>query len=238
MGFGREDASLQDRLAVMGDASESPAVKAFVAKVFGWMSGGLLLTAVVALLTAQSPEAMRVVSQWWIGLVIVEIALVLVISWGINRISGGLATGLFVLYAAINGLTLSYIFLAYTSASISLTFFVTAGTFGAMAFYGYTTKRDLTSWGSLGFMLLIGLILGSIVNMFLANEMLYWIITYVGVFVFVALTAYDTQKIKSYVSGGEDAEYVQKAAVLGALDLYLDFVLLFIYLLRILGRQR
>ncbi|MFP4052230.1 MAG: Bax inhibitor-1/YccA family protein [Phycisphaerae bacterium] len=224
----------------MGQASESPAVKAFVAKVFGWMSGGLLLTAIVALLTAQSQAALRVVSQWWIGLVIAEIVLVVVISWGINRIPATLATGLFVLYAGINGLTLSFIFLAYTSASISLTFFVTAGTFGAMALYGYTTKRDLTSWGSLGFMLLIGIIIASIANWFIASTMLYWIITYVGVFVFVALTAYDTQKIKSYVSGDgyEDAEYVQKAAVVGALDLYLDFVLLFIYLLRIFGRER
>jgi hypothetical protein len=138
----------------------------------------------------------------------------------------------------VNGMTLSFIFLVYTTASISSTFFITAGVFGGMAAYGYFTKRDLTSWGSLLVMGLFGIILASIVNIFLHSETIYWAITYIGVIIFVGLTAYDTQKVKLMAESGGDEETRNKGAVLGALSLYLDFVLLFIYLLRIFGKRR
>jgi len=215
---------------------------AFVTKVFGWMAGGLLLTAVIALGVANSPGILRLVygnPGVLIGLIIGELVLVVALSAGINRMSAGVATGLFLLYAAVNGVTLAFVFLMYTKASIATTFFVTAGTFGTMCVYGYVTKRDLTSLGSLCFMGLIGLIIGSVVNLFWANETLYWLVTYAGVLVFVGLTAYDTQKIKRMgLAIGSDGPAAQKAAVLGALAIYLDFINLFLLLLRILGRRR
>ena len=214
----------------------------FVSKVFGWMAGGLLLTAIVALAVANTPSLTRAIygnPAVLIGLIIGELVLVVVLSAAINRMSAGLATALFLLYAAVNGVVLSFIFLLYTRASITTTFFVSAGTFGAMSLYGYYTKRDLTSIGSLCFMALIGLIIGSVVNLFWANEMLYWLITYAGILIFVGLTAYDAQKIKRMgLSIGGDGQLARKAAVLGALAIYLDFINLFLLLLRLLGRRR
>jgi len=165
--------------------------------------------------------------------------LVLILSAAISRMQSSTGILLFFLYSALNGLTLSVIFLAYTRASIANTFFVTAGTFGAMSFYGYTTQRDLTSWGSFLFMGLIGIILASVVNIFLRNEMVYWVVTYAGVLIFVGLTAYDTQKLKAMAMAGfADEETERKTAVLGALTLYLDFINLFLMLLRIMGSRR
>lgn len=169
---------------------------------------------------------------------IAEVALVIYLSARIARMSFASAMISFLAYSFLNGLTLSVIFLAYTKASIASTFFVTAGTFAAMSLYGYFTKKDLSSWGNLFFMALIGLIIASVVNIFWANSTLYWIITYVGVLVFVGLTAYDTYRIKQLLANQEVNEGTQKLALLGALTLYLDFVNMFLYLLRIFGDRR
>jgi hypothetical protein len=150
-----------------------------------------------------------------------------------------MAIGAFLLYSVLNGLTMSVIFMAYTSNSIATTFYITAGTFAAISFYGYTTKKDLTSIGNMAFMALIGIIIASVVNMFLKNEMMYWIISYLGVAVFVGLTAYDTQKLKEIGSRGfTNEEGMEKMSIMGALTLYLDFVNLFLFLLRIFGGRK
>mgnify|MGYP006112055583 CR=1 FL=1 len=162
------------------------------------------------------------------GLIIGEVFLVGYLISKINRMSAQTAGVLFTGYAALNGVTLSVVFLAYTSASIASTFFVTAGTFAIMSMYGYYTKKDLTSWGNLLFMALIGVIIASVVNFFMQSEMLYWLITYAGVFVFVGLTAYDTQKIKRMSTANDiGSEGEAKSAIVGALMLYLDFINLF-----------
>ena len=155
------------------------------------------------------------------------------------QMSAAQATGVFMLYSALTGVTLSFVFLAYTAASLTSTFLVTAGTFGAMSFYGYTTKRDLTAMGSFLFMGLIGIIIASLVNFFLQSPMVYWLVTYAGVLIFVGLTAYDTQKIKEMnILGNEGTEEDTKEAVRGALTLYLDFINLFLMLLRVMGNRR
>ena len=170
---------------------------------------------------------------------ILELLLVVYLTSAIRRLSQTAAIAVFLIYSLINGLTLSVLFLVYTSASISTTFFVTAGTFAAMSFYGYTTKRDLTSIGNVAFMALIGIIIASVVNFFLKSEMMYWIITYLGVAVFVGLTAYDTQKLKRIGSEGfTTEESMEKMSILGALTLYLDFINMFLFLLRILGDRK
>jgi len=210
--------------------------------VYNWMAIGLVLTAVVAYGTLAYPpllEAIFTNRVLFYGLLIGEFGLVIALSAAINRLSSGAAAALFLLYSAINGLTLSFIFLVYTQSSIVSTFFITAGTFGAMSVYGAVTKRDLTSWGGFFFMGLIGLIIASVVNMFLHSEMIYWITSFIGVFIFVGLTAYDTQKIRRMSQAGfADEASRKKMAILGALTLYLDFINLFLYLLRIFGRRR
>lgn len=214
----------------------------FMTKVYGWMSLALFLTALTSLYVVSSETMIELVFSnrfVFMGLLLGELGLVMAISAAIGRISSTTATILFIIYAVANGLTLSVIFLVYTAGSIATTFMVTAGTFGAMSLYGYTTKKDLTSWGSLLFMALIGLVLASIVNLFFQNEILYWVTTYAGVLIFVGLTAYDTQKIKEMsMVGHADAETERKGAILGALTLYLDFVNLFLYLLRLFGRKK
>jgi len=173
-------------------------------------------------------------------LIIAQLALVFVLSGMVHRLSGAVATALFMLYSALTGLTMASIFLVYTYSSIASTFFVTAGMFGAMSFYGYTTKRDLSRFGSLLFMALIGILLASLVNFWLKSPALMWAITYIGVVVFVGLTAYDTQRLKAI---GEninvnDKENLRRASIMGALTLYLDFINLFLMLLRIFGNRR
>ncbi len=214
----------------------------FVARVYNWMGLGLATTAVVALMTASSPALLNFIfgSQLvFFGLIIAELGLVMALSAAIGRLQATTAALMFFIYSALNGLTLSAIFIAYTSASIANTFFVTAGTFGAMSLYGYVTKRDLTSWGSFLFMGLIGIVIASLVNIFLRSEMIYWLVTYAGVIIFVGLTAYDTQQIKAMaLQGFGDEESERKGAVIGALRLYLDFVNLFLMLLNIFGRRR
>ncbi len=210
-------------------------------QVYTWMSLGLALTATVGYYTAGT-EALRNIifsnGMVLIGLVVAQLGIVFALSAAINRLSAAAATGLFILYAALTGLTFSAIFLVYTSVSIASTFFVTAGTFAAMTVFGHTTKRDLTKLGSIAFMALIGIILATVVNMFLQNSLLELIVSAVGVLLFTALTAYDAQRIKDMaatVSGGESEA---KVAVMGALALYLDFINLFLMLLRFLGVSR
>jgi hypothetical protein len=213
----------------------------FVRRVYNWMGLGLALTAVVSLYTASSPSLLAFIfgtPMLFFGLIIAELGLVIGLSAGINRMQATTAGFMFFLYSALNGLTLSAVLIAYTSASVASTFFVTAGTFGAMSFYGYTTRRDLTSWGSFLTMGLIGIVLASLVNFFFKSEAIYWMVTYAGIIVFVGLTAYDAQKIKAMaLQGFGDEESERKGAIIGALQLYLDFINLFLMLLRLLGRR-
>ncbi len=214
----------------------------FIRRVYNWMGLGLAATALVALYTASNPSLLKMIfgnSLVFFGLILAELGLVIWLSAAINRLNYSTASMMFFVYSALNGLTMSVIFLAYTSTSIASTFFVTAGTFGAMSFYGYTTKRDLSSWGSFLFMGLIGIILASVVNIFLHSPMVYWVVTYAGILVFVGLTAYDTNKLKEMARAGfADEETEGKSAVMGALALYLDFINLFLMLLRIFGSRR
>ncbi len=214
----------------------------FLAKVFNWMAIGLGLTGIIAYFTAQTGLANVIIaSPIFFILILAELGMVFYLSARIDKIQPGTATGLFVGYSVLNGLTLSAIFLAYTKASIGGTFLITAGMFGAMAVYGLVTKRDLSGLGSFMFMGLIGIILASIVNIFLKSSSLYWTISVIGVLVFVGLTAYDVQKIKSMGEQGimEQGEVaIRKGAILGALALYLDFINLFLLLLRFFGGSR
>lgn len=216
-------------------------VAQLVKNVYMWMTLALGVTGVVSLAVAGSEQIMRMVlgnsAIFWV-LLIVEIGLVFYISARIMKISFATATTLFMLYSVLNGLTLSVLFAVYTKASIASAFFVTAGTFGVMSLYGYFTKRDLSSLGNILFMALIGLIIATVVNIFFFSETFYWVITYAGVLIFVGLTIYDTQKIKRALEGMEINETSQKLALLGALTLYLDFINLFLYILRILGDRR
>lgn len=211
-------------------------------KVYIWMTLALVITAVTAYGVATSPALMTTIFTnkilFW-GLIIAELALVWGISGAINRLSLATATLMFIAYSVINGATLSVIFAAFSTTAIVKTFVVTAGTFGAMSLVGFFTKKDLTSMGKLLFMALIGIIIATIVNMFIASSGLDLIISYLGVLIFVGLTAYDTQKIKHMLSMAPDAsEQMQKYALLGSLTLYLDFINLFLYLLRIFGSNR
>ena len=214
----------------------------FMTKVFGWMSVALAITGVVAYLVSNSPQLLQFVFGnrfIFFGLIIGELLLVGYLSAAVMRMSADMATMVFLLYSVLNGLTLSFVFLIYTSTSIAGTFLITAGTFAAMSAYGYFTKNDLTKAGSLLFMALIGLVIASIVNIFLRSPMMYWIITYAGILIFVGLTAYDTQKIKNMnIIGNEGTEEDHKEAIMGALTLYLDFINLFLYLLRLFGNRK
>lgn len=210
-------------------------------KVYLWMALALVITGVTAYGVATSPGILQAIYTnqvlFW-GLIIAEFGLVIGVSAAINKISLTTATLMFIIYSVINGALLSYIFLVYTASSVATVFFITAGTFGAMAVVGYTTKTDLTSMGKYLFMVLIGLVIATLVNLFVKSDGLTMILSYVGVLVFVGLTAWDSQKIKQMLLQAPDAgESSQKLALLGALTLYLDFVNLFIYLLRIFGKR-
>lgn len=225
----------------VSDYQSKLAQSTLIKNVYLWMTAALAITGITAMAVSNSYAMQQLIFEsrfMFFGLIIAELALVWYVSARIQSLSFTTATGLFMLYSFINGLTLSVIFLAYTTTSIASTFFVTAGTFGAMSLYGYFTKKDLTSLGNLLFMLLIGLIIATVVNIFWANSTLYWITTYAGIFIFVGLTAYDTQKIKRLLNGQEITEESQKMALLGALSLYLDFINLFLYLLRIFGDRK
>ncbi|HVR39003.1 MAG TPA: Bax inhibitor-1/YccA family protein [Thermoanaerobaculia bacterium] len=212
--------------------------RSFIRSVYGWMFAGLMLTAFAALAVVLSPALQRTVLAnrmiWWI-LVIAEFGLVIYLSARITRMSFASAAVSFLLYSFLNGLTLSVIFFAYTSGSIAQAFVTAGGMFAAMSVYGMVTKRDLTSWGSFFFMGLIGIVLCSIINMFLHSGGLAFAISLIGVFVFLGLTAWDTQKLKLMARAGGGVSH--NLAVIGALSLYLDFINLFLFLLRLFGRR-
>lgn len=214
----------------------------FLAKTFNWMAVGLAITGVIAYFTAATGLAYSIIgSPLFYVLIFAELGLVFYLSARISKIQASTASGLFIGYSVLNGLTLSVIFLAYTSSSIAATFFITAGMFGAMAVYGLVTKRDLSGWGSFLFMGLIGIIIASVVNIFLQSSAMSWIVSMIGVIVFTGLTAYDVQKIKRIGEEGimsQGNEAIRKGSIMGALTLYLDFINLFLMLLRFFGGSR
>jgi hypothetical protein len=211
--------------------------------VYSWMTLALVITGFVSLYMAKSQTLLSMIMQnsmlLWI-LLIAEIGLVIFLSARIHRISFTTATLLFIAYSILNGVTMAFIFLIYTMTSIATTFFVTAGTFGVMALYGYVTKKDLSRIGNICIMALIGLIIATVVNIFLKNSMMDLVISGIGILLFVGLTAYDSQKIKQLLTADdiEVNETTQKIALLGSITLYLDFINLFLYLLRFLGDRK
>jgi FtsH-binding integral membrane protein len=218
------------------------ATRAFLQRVYLFMSVGLAVTGVVALAVLSSPAAMQFVFGTpgvFMGLVIAELLLVVAFSAAAHKVSSGTAGLMFFGYAALSGVTFSVIFLRYTMGSIGSTFLITGGMFAALSFYGAVTKRDLGTLGSFCFMGLVGLVIASVVNLFLGSSMLYWLTTFVGVIVFTGLTVYDTKKLKEMGAHvGPRGEEHTKAALQGALVLYLDFINLFLMLLRLFGRRR
>ena len=218
------------------------AASIFLAKVFNWMALGLGITGVVAYFTAASGLAVKIInSPLFLIIALGTLGLVFFLSARIDKIQASTASALFVIYSVLNGLFFSTIFLRYTGSSIASTFVITAGMFGAMAVYGLVTKRDLSGWGSFLFMGLIGLIIASIVNIFLKSPGVYWVTSMIGVLIFTGLTAYDVQKIKRMGEEGimaQGQEAITKGSIMGALALYLDFINLFLMLLRFFGGSR
>ena len=228
-------------------------LRAYMLKVYNYMASGVALTGFIALLLfklavvsgpngeilglTQMGNAIYNSALMWV-LMLAPLGVVFYMSFGIAKMSASKAQTVFWIFAALMGASLSSIFLVYTGASITRVFFITAGTFGAMSIYGYTTKRDLTKLGSFLMMGLIGIIIASLVNIFLKSSMMYFVISIIGVLVFVGLTAYDTQKIKNMYLSSDSGEIIGKKAVMGALTLYLDFINLFIMLLRLFGQRR
>ncbi|MBK7958997.1 MAG: Bax inhibitor-1/YccA family protein [Bacteroidetes bacterium] len=214
----------------------------FISKVYAWMSAALVITGLTAYYVAGQPSIVETIFSnkiYYYGLFFATLGIVFVFNAMINRMSVALAGGIFITYSVLMGIMLSSIFLIYTSSSIASCFFITAGTFMGMSAFGYYTKRDLTAMGNLLYMALLGIIIASVVNIFLHSTMLYWITTYIGVIIFVGLIAYDTQKIKDMndsVPAGSDAQ--KKLAMIGAMSLYLDFINLFLYILRIFGGRK
>lgn len=219
------------------------AVSAILKNVYLWMTMALAISGLTAMLVAGNAELMQTIYAGrgtLFVLFLVQFGLIWLISARIGSMSFVTATLLYIAYSVVTGVTLSSIFLLFTTGSIASVFFITAGTFAALSIYGFVTKKDLSTWRSYLIMGLIGLIIASIVNWFLASEMMYWIISYVGVAIFIGLTAYDTQKIKqlAYACHVEDDETRNKVALLGAITLYLDFINLFLYILRIFGKRK
>ena len=223
--------------------AQTQAATIFLAKVFNWMAMGLGLTGLMAFLTVNSETAMQIfiynpMMRW--GLLIAELGLVFYLSARVMRLSALTATTLFLLYSALNGVTLSVILQVYTATSVAGTFFITAGMFGAMAVYGMVTKKDLSGLGSFMFMGLIGIIIASLVNIFLQSSMMAWIVSGLGVVIFTGLTAYDVQKITQIGAAGimeEGETAIRRGAIMGALALYLDFINLFLSLLHFVGNR-
>ena len=228
-------------------------LRAYMLKVYNYMATGILLTGIIALisfqLSAETNSLGKIVdytafgktiffSGWRWVIMLAPLGIVFYMSFGINKMSAAKAQTVFWVFAALMGLSLSWILLIYTGASVARVFFITSATFGAMSIYGYTTKRDLTKLGSFLMMGLIGIIIASVVNIFLKSSMMYFVISILGVLIFVGLTAYDTQKIKNMYSASDTGELMGKKAVMGALTLYLDFINLFIMLLRLFGQRR
>ena len=228
-------------------------LRAYMLKVYNYMTSGIFLTGIISLFlfklsVVMSPDgsiagltsvgnALYNSALMWV-VMLAPLGVVFYMSFGIRKMSAAKAQMTFWIFAALMGASLSSIFLVYTGESITRVFFITAGTFGAMSIYGYTTKRDLTKLGSFLMMGLIGIIIASIVNIFMKSTMMYFVISILGVLIFVGLTAYDTQKIKNMYSVSDSGEIMGKKAVMGALTLYLDFINLFIMLLRLFGQRR
>ncbi len=229
--------------SVVGVSTRLVRERTIMRNVYLWMTAGLLLTGVVAMGLASNPQAVISLVRntfLFFAIIIGEIALVFFLSARIMSLSPMAATLGFALYSILNGVTLSVIFLAYTGASIASTLFITAGTFAGMSIYATVTKRDLSSWGNYLIMGIWGIIIASLVNIFLKNDFFYWMISYAGVALFLGLTAYDTQIIKRMsdeLGDVSEANYL-RLSILGALKLYLDFINLFLFLLRIFGRRR
>ena len=251
--------SLRDRIARVQSTSRvtdqtvNEGLRSYMLKVYNFMASGVLLTGFVALglfkFAVVTDQAGNIVSLTAIGnaiynsgfmwvIALAPLGIVFYMSMGINKMSAQKAQTVFWIFAALMGASLSSIFVAYTGTSIARVFFITAGTFGAMSLYGYTTKRDLTGFGSFLMMGLIGILIASIVNIFLKSPAVYFVVSILGVLIFVGLTAYDTQKIKSMYFESDSSEVAGKKAVMGALTLYLDFINLFIMLLRLFGQRR
>lgn len=224
------------------DSQTLEEIRTFFQKVYGWMFAGLVLSGLTAYYVSSSPvlvETILLNSVVFYGLLIGELLLVIGLSWLVSRISANLAVLMFLLYCFATGLTLSVIFLAFTIESIGQVFMVTAGMFGLMSIYGYTTKKDLTGVGQIMIMGLIGIIIASLINLFAGNEMVDYVVSIIGVVVFTGLTAYDVQRIKNTnVLGNEGTDEDRKEAIMGALTLYLDFINLFLKLLRLFGKRR
>ena len=242
--------------SVRSSASEAiidQGLRAYMLKVYNYMGSALALTGFIALftfkmaaVTGPGGELIGLTSLGnslynsglaWV-VMLAPLGVVFYMSFGIAKMSASKAQTVFWIFAALMGLSLSSIFIAYTGASITRVFFITAGTFGAMSIYGYTTKRDLTKLGSFLMMGLIGIIIASLVNIFMKSTMMYFVISILGVLIFVGLTAYDTQKIKNMYMASDSGELMGKKAIMGALTLYLDFINLFIMLLRLFGQRR
>lgn len=223
--------------------SVTSATSAVLKNVYAWMAGALAITAIVAYGVSISTAALQLIFGnqlvFW-GLMIAELALVFILSARIMKLEFSTAMLMFGAYSVLNGINMASLFLIYTGESIVTTFGVCAATFGAMAFIGHTTKTDMTSWGKYFIMALIGLVIATLVNMFVQNQGFSLLLSYLGVFLFIGLTAYDAQKIKNMVEGNINAgtDVMQRIALLGALSLYLDFINLFLYLLRIMGNRR
>ena len=215
-------------------------LRAHMLRVYNYMASGVALTGIVAMLASGSPALMNAIFGTPLAWVVMlaPLAFVLVLSFGIHRLSLFASQALFWAFAAVMGLSLSVIFLIYTGESIARVFFITAASFGALSLWGYTTKRDISGWGSFLFMGLVGIIIAGVVNMFMQSSALQFAISVIGVLVFAGLTAYDTQKIKNEYSELHDQETSGKLAVMGALRLYLDFINLMMMLLRLFGTRR
>ena len=228
-------------------------LRAYMLKVYNYMATGVLLTGIVALISFNisvvTDASGAIVSFTEFGntlffsgfkwlVMLAPLGIVFYMSFGINKMSSSKAQTVFWIFAALMGLSLSWILLVYTGKSVARVFFITSATFGAMSLYGYTTKRDLTKLGSFLMMGLIGIIIASLINIFMKSSMMYFVISILGVLIFVGLTAYDTQKIKNMYVESDSGELIGKKAVMGALTLYLDFINLFIMLLRLFGQRR
>ncbi len=208
----------------------------FIRTVWAWMAGGLAITAVISLFVGLNPSLFAMVAPMMLPLILVELGLVVFLSMRIQKMQPQTAVLSFIAYSALNGVTLSTIFMVYQLPGIASAFIATTGTFGAMTVYGLVTKRDLSQWRTFLMMGLIGIIIASVVNIFMGSHLLGWLITYAGVLVFTGLTAYDTQKlVKLGGDIGDDAAQLKRFAILGALTLYLDFINLFLFMLRFMG---
>ena len=252
MEFNKQNILNKVREATKSTVVMDEGLRAYMLKVYNFMASGILLTGIVAYISfnmAVVTDGSVIVSFTEFGnalffsglkwiVILAPLGVVFYMSFGIKKMSSAKAQTVFWIFAALMGLSLSWILLIYTQTSIARVFFITSATFGAMSIYGYTTKRDLTKLGSFLFMGLIGIIIASLVNIFLKSSMMYFVISILGVLIFVGLTAYDTQKIKNMYAASDSGELMGKKAVMGALTLYLDFINLFIMLLRLFGQRR